>query len=408
MNQISQEEQKRLEALYKYEILDTPEERDFDRLSQLASMICETPISLITLLDHDRQWFKSKHGIEINETHRNVAFCNYAIMDDKMLVVKDATKDERFKDNPFVTSAPEIRFYAGMPLITPDGFRLGTLCVIDDKPRELTEFQKFAVETLASEVITQLELRLKMKQVSIQSEELKQNNTSLKRINDSNGKLLSIIAHDLRSPISSISSLIDMYQSADLSNDEMKELTLEMKSEVVNTSHLLDNLLQWAVSQFKDETLRPVEINLLNLSKEAGSIWEERIRSKSNKLIYNIDESLSIISDENYLKFIIRNLINNANKFTSKGIITISARESDEKVFISVSDTGIGMTEDQMSKLFNWEQRSSLPGTDGEKGTGLGLQVCYEFAKKLEGEIHVKSKVGEGSEFEIELPKILK
>ena len=379
MNKNPLEEQKRLEALYKYEILDTPEEKDFDRLSQLASLVCETPISLITLLDHDRQWFKSKNGLEINETPRNIAFCNHAIMEDKMMIINDASQDERFKENPLVTSTPEIRFYAGMPLITPEGYRLGTLCVIDDKPRDLTEFQKFAVETLANEVITQLELRLKMKQLSIQSDELKQNNNYLKRINDSNGKLLSIIAHDLRSPISSISSLIDMYQNADLSNEEMKELTLEMKSEVVNTSHLLDNLLQWAVSQFKDENLKPVEINLLNLSKEAGSIWEEKIRAKSNKIFYNIDEGLSIISDENYLKFIIRNLINNANKFTSKGIITVSARQSDNEIYISVSDTGIGMTEDQINNLFNWEHRSSLPGTDGEKGTGLGLQVCPVF-----------------------------
>lgn len=399
------EEQKRLEALYKYEILDTPEEKDFDRLSQLASLVCETPISLITLIDFDRQWFKSKLGIDMDETPRNVAFCNYAIKEDKIMIVNDATTDERFRENPFVTSAPEIRFYAGMPLITPEGYRLGTLCVIDDKPRELTEFQKFTVETLAKEVITQLELRLKMKQLSIASNELKQNNISLSRINDANGKLLSIIAHDLRSPISSISSLIDMYQNADLSNDEMKELTLEMKTEVVNTSHLLDNLLQWAVSQFKDEVQKPVRINLLNLSKEAGSIWAERIRSKSNKLVYKIDESLTIVSDENYLKFIIRNLINNANKFTSKGIITVSAKQSDSEIYISVSDTGVGMTEDQISRLFNWEQRTSLPGTDGEKGTGLGLQVCYEFAKKLNGEIHVKSIVGEGTEFEIVLPK---
>lgn len=152
-------EAKRLKVLWQYDVLDTVPEEVFDDLTELAAKICEAPIALISLVDEKRQWFKSKVGVSLRETSRDISFCAHAIQHDGLFIVPDATKDKRFAKNPLVTSDPKIRFYAGAPLVTPDGYALGTLCVLDKVPRELRPDQKQAMRVLARHVMTQLELR---------------------------------------------------------------------------------------------------------------------------------------------------------------------------------------------------------------------------------------------------------
>lgn len=152
-------EKKRLKVLWQYDVLDTVPEEVFDDLTELAARICEAPIALITLVDEKRQWFKSRVGITVKETSRDISFCGHAICQSDLFIVPDATRDKRFSHNPLVTADPKIRFYAGAPLVTPDGHALGTLCVIDKVPRQLTDDQKQALRVLARHVMTQLELR---------------------------------------------------------------------------------------------------------------------------------------------------------------------------------------------------------------------------------------------------------
>ncbi|SRR5581483_3236885 len=164
-------EKKRLEVLWHYEVLDSVPEEVFDDLTELAASICEAPVALISLVDENRQWFKSKIGISATETSRDVSFCAHAILQEGLFIIPDASKDERFAGNPLVTSEPHIRFYAGSPLITPDGYPLGTLCVLDKVPHTLREDQKRALRILSRVVMTQLELRHRSHELTRAKEE---------------------------------------------------------------------------------------------------------------------------------------------------------------------------------------------------------------------------------------------
>jgi GAF domain-containing protein len=156
---IPQNEPARLEALHRYRILDTAPERTYDDIVRLASFICGTPIGVMSLVDRERQWFKASVGIETVETSRDAAFCAHTIMEPALLIVDDAMNDQRFASNEMVMGEPFIRFYAGAPLITPDGFALGALCAIDRTPHHLTSAQESALTALARLVMTELELR---------------------------------------------------------------------------------------------------------------------------------------------------------------------------------------------------------------------------------------------------------
>ncbi|MDQ2948654.1 MAG: GAF domain-containing protein [Acidobacteriota bacterium] len=159
MAPIPENEEHRLEVLNRFRILDSASEKSFDEITRLAASVCDTPISLLTFIDRNRQWIKSNCGLSISETSREVAFCSHAIMHPGVFEVEDALQDDRFASNPLVTADPNIRFYAGMPLVTQTGEALGTLCVIDRKARQLTPEQRIKLKTLAQMAMLLLEVR---------------------------------------------------------------------------------------------------------------------------------------------------------------------------------------------------------------------------------------------------------
>ncbi|MEK6478968.1 SpoIIE family protein phosphatase [Catalinimonas sp. 4WD22] len=175
-------EKKRLAALARYNILDSAFEKDYDELALLASQICDTPVSLVSFVDHERQWFKAKVGMECREMPREIAFCAHTIHDEEIMEIPNTLEDERFHDNPLVSAQNGFRFYAGITLRTPDGYNLGTLCVLDQRPRALTEQQRFALRTLGKQVIKQMELSLKIKEMEEANAQLEKQR---KRIMDS-------------------------------------------------------------------------------------------------------------------------------------------------------------------------------------------------------------------------------
>ncbi|MBC5991430.1 response regulator [Pontibacter cellulosilyticus] len=188
---VPENESERLDALLHYDILDTTPEEELDAITKLASHICQTPIALISILDGKRQWFKSKIGLDISETGREISFCRYAIMNKEGLEVPNALKDERFKDNPLVTGKPDIRFYAGVPLENPEGLNMGTLCVIDSVPRTLTPEQREALKVLSKQVMMHFELRKQNQLLKREQESLKKKREMLQAISEATDELLS-------------------------------------------------------------------------------------------------------------------------------------------------------------------------------------------------------------------------
>lgn len=374
-----------MEELMRYEVLDTEDEQALDELTQLASAICDTDISLISLVDNDRQWFKSRVGLEAMETPRDIAFCSHAILQEGVFEVPNATEDERFHDNPLVTGAPDIRFYAGAPLVSPSGMPLGTLCVIDPKPKKLSGKQQLALNTLAKQVISQLELRL--------------HNRHLQRMQKNQQQLFAVMAHDLRSPFNGILGLSKMlHQKAEtVSPERLAFMSEGILQSSLRVYQLLDELLQWSRSQLGAIKVDIQSMPLTPLILETVEFMSEAFQLKQLTVTQNLDEQVVARGDANLTKTIVRNLLANAIKYTPKGgEITIKTHQISGEARLVVQDTGEGIPSEIKEELFT-DCVMSQRGTQGESGHGLGLSLCGDFAHKQGGQLSIDSAYTQGA-----------
>lgn len=387
------EEKIRIQELLKYEVLDTEDEKAFDELTQLASEICATPISLISLVDNDRQWFKSRVGLDAPQTDRSIAFCSHAILQDDVLEVENATLDERFHDNPLVTGAPDIRFYAGAPLVTPDGYPLGTLCVIDQKEKKLTDFQKRALKTLANQVISQLELRLQARRQE--------------RLNKDREKFYAVLAHDIKSPFNGILNLsrIMSENSESMTKEKITQLSTEILNSSVTLYQVIDEILQWSQTRLNQNTVHLEPVNILKAAEETKDLVKDGLRIKGVDLNLKISHDVSVMADEVLLKTVIRNLLMNAIKYTpASSEVVISVEDRGKDFCISVCDQGAGIPRELKSKLFD-KAVGSKKGTAGELGHGLGLSLAGDFIRMLKGSIAVDTSYTKGAKVDVILEK---
>lgn len=385
-------EAQRIKELQYYNILDTEAEKDYDDIVELASNICGTKISLVSLVDTDRQWFKAKHGLDADETPREIAFCAHALLGNDIFIIPDATKDERFHDNPLVTENPNIRFYAGMPLTTSDGYNLGTLCVIDDAPKTLNDTQVESLKTLRNQVIRLFELKRR-------NYDLQETLNALTEANEIKTKLLSIIGHDLKSPIANLDMFLQVIEQGYISVEESKQHISALRDSLNSTNILLSNLFSWAKSQMDAFEFKTDKIDLYSIIDDEIDRVRQIANSKKNELINQVPKDTFIIAEKNQISFIIRNLLNNSIKFTEKGSITVSISRTPKSLTLRISDTGKGMDQDTVQNLFQWRKIQSNLGTRGEKGTGFGLLVVKEFVDNHNGSIRVESMPGQGSTF---------
>ncbi|CAZ96009.1 MULTISPECIES: sensor histidine kinase [Zobellia] len=385
-------EAERLALLESYGILDTPLEEDYDNLVTLASEICGTPISVVTLLDKDRQWFKAYHGIDVRETEKEYSFCGHTInASDSIFVIEDARIDERFHDNPMVQGDPHVIFYAGVPLKGAGGLPLGTLCVIDTKPRALTKSQVNALKILSDQIMNLLDLRKKKM-------ELEKANEQLARTNHELDNFAAIAAHDLKSPLNNILTLSNcLYEDyAPLVDDEGKQIIEFIRSSSETLRKLITGLLDYSKSgqyNSNDKT----RISLTDLHKNISELF-----GGHKECVIRINSELdSIYANKVAVEQILINLIANAIKYNDKSKIEIDldVGESESHYEFSVRDNGPGINEEDQEKIFKIFEIVSPKDRFGEKGTGIGLATVKKVVEGLGGQVAVSSKVGEGATF---------
>lgn len=389
-------EARRLESLHSYSIMDTPMEAEYDNLTALAAQICGTPISLVTLLDGRRQWFKSRHGLDVPETPKEHAFCAHAINhSERVFQVEDSRKDERFRGNPLVDGRPNVIFYAGVPLKGADGLPLGTLCVIDHKPRKLDEDQIAALGILSDQVMNLLELRRKTIELEKANNELIQNNQELE-------KFAYLAAHDLKSPLNNILALTEILEESNLSqiSDSNKEVIEMIKLSSETLSRLITGILDHSRPvRTAERQIEAVDLGML-VKKMEGLF--SKLGNFKLKLISKLDK---IDTDYWALKRILINLVANAINYGDKETTEIELRvEANELDYIiAVSDNGPGIDERYHDTIFDLFRTLSNVDRFGRQSTGIGLATVKKTVEELGGNISVHSKNGKGTTFRFTL-----
>jgi len=388
----SEIERERLKALYAYEILDTEAEEAYDNLTRIAARVCGTSISLVSLIAPERQWFKSAHGIDATQTDRDVAFCDHAIRrKHEVMEVDDATLDERFKDNPLVTGNPNIRFYAGAPLVTPEGHALGTLCVIDGSPRNLTTEQRETLQILADQVIATMELRQKNRQLKEKEEAAAEHIKELE-------KFAYVVSHDLKSPLNNIFALSNLLSEG--CSDRLDESELRSLEFLQDSANSLGELIDGILNHYRSDKLLDADrehISAADLLDKVTGLF-----SHKSRFSYILPQAAKILKIQSApVQQILINLIANGLKYNDSKVPHIQIEIEMEENFyrFKVKDNGRGIAESDKERIF--ELFSTLHTTDrnNKQGTGIGLATVKKLTEKLGGEISVDSKPGEGSTF---------
>ncbi len=392
-------ETQRQVAVEKYKLLDTLPEESYDSITKLMAFICGTPISLITLLDKDRNFLKSHYGVPFSESPRDISFCGHAINSDQPLtIIEDSRKDERFFDNPLVTEHNAI-FYAGATLIDSKGYKLGTLCVFDSKPRTLSKDQKEALLALSKQVISLFEQRY-------QNFKLEETQQTLKSRNENLKKFAAIVSHDLKSPLANIVLLTELLQSENKNNfskDSIEYLDI-LKESSLSLSEYIEGLLDF----YRSDDIAKQQKSRFLLSE---IVYEaKKICSQKDSVEITIPENDLVIStNKTALTQVFINLVTNAVKYNNKEEISIiiDAKETDKAYHFSISDNGIGMKSELISEIFDLFKTLGVKDRYGNSGTGIGLATIKKIITTLGGDISVSSIINEGSTFKFHLPKTL-
>ena len=396
-------EPERLQALRSYCVLDTEPEQGFDDLTALAAELCGTSIALISLVDAERQWFKSRVGLDAGETPRDRAFCAYALHSDTPLVVEDATRDPRFVDNPMVTGAMHLRFYAGVPLINEENLTLGTLCVLDTEPRRLSPQQRTALERLGRQAVALLELRRTATRMTHAREKAEAAN----RAKDA---FVAMVSHEFRTPLHGILSFagFGLKNIETASPDKLNGYFTRIASSGQRLLHIVNDLLDLSKLEagemsyvFRREPLEPI----LNATiDEFRSLASERALEVK---VLHPETALWVDADRGRLMQAVRNLLGNALKFTPDGgWVELGVTLGDAGgPRITVTDSGPGIPDAELAGVFGrFVQASSTAAVGG--GTGLGLAICEQIVQAHGGRVWAENATSGGARFIIEFQPV--
>jgi len=394
---IPENERERQRAVDGYSILDSLPEESYDNITELMCYITGSPISLITLLDNDRNYIKSNCGFPATESPRNISFCSHAIdSEDEIMIVKDARKDERFNDNPLVEEHKAI-FYAGAALINPDGYKLGTLCVYDHKPKQLDQEQQKALIAMSKQVVALLEQRL-------QNKKLQDAKIKLEKRNEELAKFAKIVSHDLKSPLANIISLTGLLEKENdgkLSEDSKTYIDY-LKSSSTSLKDYIDGILLY----YKNDDLFKLDKEIIafnTLMLEAKNI----VVPKDDVTINYTESSELITINKSLILQILVNLITNAIKYNDKdkAKIVIDFKSLNDTYFFSVKDNGQGIPANKIDTIFDLFKTLKQQDKYGNLGSGIGLASVKKLVKSQGGDITVTSIKGVGSTFNFSIEK---
>ncbi len=388
------DETERLKEVNSYRVEDTLTEKEYDDIAFLASIICGTPIALVTLMYKDRQWFKAAVGTDLKENKRELSFCTHAIAgDEDVMVVEDAKVDVRFMHNPLVQGGPRLVFYAGAPIVNKNGYSIGTVCVYDVEKKSLTDDQIKGLKMLSDQVMGLLELRKQNLQLELMKERLEISNKSLEAF-------AMVLAHDLKSPLTSVALANEMLEAEAIELKlDVKDLTDIIKRNSDKMQRLVNGILTNAKIADKHNIVESIELPSFFDQLTASLVCPK-------PLIFINASALNVLFF-NKVKFeqIFNNLFTNAIRYNDKENVEIklNAYEQDGFYHFELTDNGMGISAENQLHIFQ------LFGTVGDKdnygleSSGIGLNIVKKIVTEAEGEIKVASKQGEYTSFLLSL-----
>ncbi len=389
----------RLSALHQLNILDSLPEKQYDNITELAAEICGTDTAVISLVDKDRQWFKSKIGVNFCETNRDIGFCSHAIMQPMSIMeITNAREDHRFQNNPLVQNVENpVIFYAGMPILSPDGHALGTLCVLHHKPKKLSERQKRSLTHLATQVQELLKLRLLNLQLENSKSQLKKHNDLLK-------DFAGTVSHDMKMPLANLiltSDILNKKYAGTIDNTGKEYLSYLKKSSISLSNYITNILEHYESSSYEIDDRSNFDLNdlLENII--------ELINIKHHCDIHLPEMNHNIYCNRVALEQIFLNLIGNSIKYNDKieTVIDIEFEETDSHYLFKITDNGRGIPEDQLDRIFELFSTLGEYDREGYKGHGIGLSTVQKLVNTLGGVINVHSELGKFTCFSFNLAK---
>lgn len=368
------------------------------KLSKLAAHVAGTPISLINLLDTTTQWSVSSFGIDLKQMPREDSVCQYVVLNDQPVEVKDLSTDPRFNDKDYVAGDPNLRYYYGVPLTSSDGFTLGAVCVLDDKARELSPEKTELLQIIAQEVISQIEYENRIQSMR----------SSLEDVSDMTRK----VSHDIRGPISGIIGLAEILKNQ--AEDHKLKDFIDLLDLINKGGRSVLDLADEILTSYRDiqgniKSLGSHEMNLETLKEKLVNLYTPQALNK------DIDFTVTVASDNTGLIFpkakllqILGNLISNGIKFTPprgyvKVTIAVEAGDLNHLLKVLVEDSGVGMTQEQILAVVN-KKASTTAGTKNERGYGFGLQLASHLIEKSKGSIQIDSEENVGTVIQVEIP----
>ena len=386
----------RLAALEELQLLNSDPEDNYDDITRLASFICNVPVSLITLIGEEKQWFKSKVGTDITEGPREISHCAHALLNPtELMEVKDTREDSRFADNPYTTADPQILFYAGMPIRSYNGKALGTLCVLDTKPNALTPEQKIALKSLARQVENLFELRRHNLKLEQTSRALKEKNNQLK-------DFAGTVSHDMKMPLANMILTADILKAkySGKLDEEGKRYLDYLKQSSFKLSNYITGILEHYESDSLSEVINE-EFDIHDLLEQIIDL----LNINYNCTINLPEENLIMNCNKAALEQIMLNLVGNSLKYNNKEeiIIDISCLRDESFYHFTIKDNGVGIPKDKQDMIFDLFTIVEEIDRTGNRGNGIGLSTVKKLVQSLGGEITVESEVNEGTTFKFSI-----